>query len=221
MFRVICILLSSIILNTLFCVSQAFELMQVTSVETSVVKGGTAARANEEAYSTLENPAIIASIISPPTLVKGYIPFNRQVGTLSFSILSPKKTIIYLEWDNVKTLYPRRGKKIKFRRSGEYQSIVFNVTKPSSGYIYLYNSNKSNRKLLRKIPYLIKKQSAYSQSIRSSFIKRATDSDDENSLNMSLSYSINQRVNIGEPRWSAGVRVTSDKSTSVSVSYSW
>lgn len=201
----------------------AFELMQVTGVQTEIVKGGTFAR--EEAYSTINNPQLISKVIAPSKLVKGYIPFNRQVGTIHFSVLSPKKTILHLEWDNKNSLYPRRGRTVKFRRAGQYQSIVFNATKPSLGYIYIYNSgNKSSRKLLKKIPYQVAKQRAYNQSIRMYANKQGNTSDndnDDNEVDISLSYSINQRVNIGEPRWSAGARVTTDKSIGVSVGYSW
>jgi hypothetical protein len=179
----------------------------------------------EEVYSAIENSETIKDIIAPSSLIKGYIPFNRQVGAISFSLLSPKKTVMYLEWDKGNTLYPRRGKKIKFRRAGQYQTIVFNVTKPSSGYIYIYNSeNKSTRKLLKKIRYLVKKENAYSQAISTSFNKQGSSgisADKKSEIDMSLSYSINERVSFGESSWSANVRMTSDNSVGMSFGYSW
>ena len=201
--------------------AHSFELSRMTSTQTSIAYAGTA-------DSTISrNKYFIANRVVAPSEVTGYIPFNKKVGILTFSVLVPTKSKIYMKWDNPNNLYSRIGKIVKFRRAGEYRSLSFNATKLISGYIYLYNENN---KLLKKIHYKIKKQRAYSQNIRvyarDSQSSSSRDSNISNS-NIGIGYSISQRVNIGEPSFSAGISISTDlnnnanKTITGSFGYSW
>ncbi|MEZ5537278.1 MAG: hypothetical protein R3F02_16835 [Thiolinea sp.] len=202
--------------------SWGFELTQVTGTQTEIAYAGTADKsAGGETY-------LIADHVIAPDEITGYIPFNKQVGILTFSVLSPQKSKIIMEWDNPNQLYSRIGKTLKFRRAGEYQSISFNATGLITGYISLYNDN---RKLLKRVHYTIKKQRAYSQNLRA-FVRDSqsdgsNNADNTTDQNVGLSYSISQRANIGDPRFYMGLSVSSDlnntnnRSISASVGYSW
>lgn len=200
--------------NTLF----SFEITRISGTQTKVAYAGTAERS-----SVNKNYQISQRIVAPEK-VTGYIPFNRKVGILTFTVLVPQRSIVYMKWDNENALYSRIGKMVKFRRAGEYRSISFNATKLMSGFIYFYNANK---KLLGKVHYQIKKQNAYSQNLRSYVRDTTSGTDDSKSTYAGIAYSISQRVNIGDPRLSMGVSVSTDVNNSssrtinASVSYSW
>lgn len=199
-----------------------FELTQITGTQTSISSSTTTDTTKGRKHYE------IAKSVVAPSEVTGYIPFNKQVGILTFSILVPQKSIITMKWDNEENFFSRIGKRIKFRRAGEYQTISFNATKLTSGYISLYNANN---KLLKKIHYTMKKQNAYSQNIRAyvrdSKSGNTVTNSDNNSLLAGVGYSISQRVNIGDPRLSLGVSVSTDlndsasRSITASLGYSW
>jgi len=197
-----------------------FELSHITGTQTSIAYASTADNtAGRKHYE-------IAKRIVAPAKATGYIPFNKKVGILTFSVLVPQRSIIYMKWDNADSLYSRIGKMVKFKRAGEYRSISFNATKLTSGYISFYNANK---KLLGKVHYNIKKQNSYSQNIRA-YVRNSnsdTNTDSTKSNSAGIGYSISQRVNIGEPRLSMGLSVTTDldnmasRTITASVGYSW
>lgn len=178
-------------------------------------------KVSQERYTEL--PKNLFSKVLVDNNIVGYIPFNQNVGILRLRVFSPIKTKMLIKWDNADSLFARRhSKEIKFRRSGDYQSITFNAIKPMSGFIYLMSNEKT---LIHKIRYTIKKQRKYSQSIR--FHVRESDSSHGNNdkQSSSLSYSIGQRTSSGVGRWSGGVNFSEDsnsnKSISTSIGYSW
>jgi len=199
-----------------------FELTQITGVQTSISSATTTDTTKGRKHFE------IAKRVVAPSEITGYIPFNKQVGILTFSVLVPQKSIITMKWDNENSLFSRIGKRVKFRRAGEYQTISFNATKLTSGYITLYNTNG---KVLKKIHYTMKKQNAYSQNIRA-YVRDSKSGNtatnlDNNSQLAGIGYSISQRVNIGDPRLSMGVSVSTDlnntasRSITASFGYSW
>ena len=217
-------LISSIFLLFVANTVYSFELSHVTGTQTSIAYAGTTdTTKGRKHYES-------AKSVVAPAEVTGHIPFNKKVGILTFSVLVPQKSIIYMKWDNSDSLYSRIGKMVKFKRAGEYRSISFNATKLSSGYVYLYNANK---KLLSKVHYTIKKQNAYSQNLRA--YVRNTNSETSNngktgsnkSNYAGVGYSVSQRVNIGDPHLTMGLSLTTDldniasRTITASVGYSW
>lgn len=199
---------------------EAFEFVEVTNVVTKVSYN----TESQKPFIELTSKKDINKIITPSNTVC-YIPFNRGFGVLTFSILSPKKSKMYLKWDNPDSLYSRVGKVIKFMRAGDYKSISFNATKPLSGFIYLMNSKG---KILKKIHYTVKKQNKYLQSIRTYFNKSEFGTNSGNSNeNITLNYNISKRINFGEPRWDLGITTSTNlnnsntKTIGVGIGYSW
>ena len=214
-FKYLSIIFSLLLINNLW----ASDNVQITNIVTKVSKPSTYNK--EETYVDLISKTDISKIIAPE-IIGTLIPFNKNVGIVTFSVLSPKKSKMYLKWDNPDYLYSRAGKVIKFRRAGDYKSISFNATKPMTGYIYLMNSRN---KVLKRIRYNVKKQSQFSHSVRT-FIKNS-DSGNNTDQDMTISYSLSKRSNFGQPRWNMGVSTSTDlddnnsKSLGVSFGYSW
>ncbi len=212
----------TIYLFLLFTISPiySFEITHVSGTQTQIAYASTADRSiGNRRYQ-------IAQQIIAPESVTGYIPFNRKIGILTLRIFVPQKSIIYMKWDNENALFSRIGKMVKFKRAGEYRSVSFNATKLMSGYIYFYNANK---RLLGKAHYQIKKQNSYSQNIRAYVRDSSSPTNDgsSNSTYAGIGYSISQRVNIGDPRFSMGLSVSTDinnlsaRTVTASVGYSW
>ena len=217
-------LISSVLVLLVANTANGFEISHVTGTQTSIAYASTTDTTMGRKHFD------IAKSVVAPAEVTGYIPFNKKVGILTFSILVPQKSIIYMKWDNSDSLYSRIGKMVKFKRAGEYRSISFNATKLTSGYVYLYNANK---KLLGKVRYTIKKQNSYSQNLRAYVRNTSSETSSNSNKNTSSSnyagvgYSISQRVNIGDPHITMGVSVTADlnnvasRTITASVGYSW
>lgn len=173
---------------------------------------------------------IVTQDVSVDSNISTQIPINSPTGILYFNLFSLQKTKLRLTWAKNAGIYSRVGDEIKFDDDGISRQISFNVTKPHSGYINVYNLDN---KLIKRVPYKITKQSPISQSVFGSVYQtRNNNNNPIDNINSSarLSYSMSQRVKPGDPRWSLGVSVGTEfngnneldgKSAGVNFGYSW
>ena len=201
-------------------VDQNFEVIKGDSRTTSFNKIENKKEIN---YISIQDIAVDSNISTQ-------IPIDKPTGVLAFNLFSPQTTKVRLTWDKNAGLYSRVGDEIKFDDNGISRQVAFNVTKPHSGYINVYNLDN---KLIKRIPYKITKQSPVSQSIFGSVYQtRNNNNNPIDNINSSarVSYSVSQCVKPGDPRWSLGVSVGTEfngnneidgKSAGVNFGYSW
>lgn len=188
--------------------SLSYAQIEAVQVENNftVIKGESGARITNSNLG-VENFVTAKKIITPNN-TSTQIPHNREFGTLYFSILSPTKSELVIRWDNQEYMFSRfdSDQNIRFFRPGASRQISFNVTKPMSGFIYIYNTKNQ---LLKKIPYSVSKQSSFSHGVTTR-LNTSDNNDDDYSQGYSINYSISKRSPVGKPRWRGGATFRSD-----------
>lgn len=222
-------LTKNLLLGILMCLtvntSHAISLEVIDSDVTVKI-----ANPSEQAYELLNT-------ITAPASVHGYIGFDKTVGEFNVAFNAPKRSKFYLEWDNKDNVFlDRDTNEMVISHPGQTVYARFNVLRPVTGNLYVYNTEKQ---LIKTIQFNVKKERSYRQSLNASasdnsYAYKTTDDENviyvtkENSGSISMGYNITQKVShSADPYWNAGVHVNTsrqdndNRSVTISGSYTW
>ena len=179
----------------------------------------------------------LLNTITAPASVHGYIGFDKTVGEFNVAFNAPKRAKFYLEWDDKDNVFlDRDTNEVVISHPGQTVYTRFNVLRPVTGNLYVYNAEKQ---LIKTIQFNVQKERSYRQTLNASasdnsYAYNATNDDNiiyvtkENSGSITMGYNITQKVsNSADPYWNVGVNVntsrqdSSNRSVTVSSSYTW
>ena len=211
--------------SALFCLAVSLSVStSVGAFEFSPINAGSSTTV--QAVDT-SKPYEVLDEISAPSLVRGYIGFNQQVGSLYFDIAAKKRSKIRLEYDNDDLLFSRLASQneIIIDSPGELVSVNFNVFSPVSGHIKIFNEKNQ---LLKTVTYVVLKEGRYRQSIRGAISNSKAATSEIETNNASLSYSVSKKtIHSSDPYWNLNATVNTDvdntdeRTVSVGFGYSW
>lgn len=179
---------------------------------------------------------ILNEIIAPHSITN-YIRYDGITGNFFIPLSARKRSKIRIDWDHQNDVFlagRNKNEEIRFDTPGEEVGLRFNVLKPVTGNIKIFNTQGQ---LLKTIPFHIKKERSIRQSLRATVStnrQNQTNQLDANTLfsndtqYYSFGYSITQKVSNGaDPYWSFDTTINTyqgnntNKTVSSSFSYNW
>lgn len=184
-----------------------------------------------------QQPYEILDQIIAPNFIRAYISYNNMTGDFYLPISARKRAKVRIEWGHPNDVFLANRNKdnlINIENAGDEVGLRFRVLKPLTGNIKIYNEQN---KLLKVIPYEIRKERKYRQSLRATvnnnYYKNNTPNyltSDSNNTNQyyTVGYSITEKVNNGgDPYWSFDSNISTStgnsasQSVSTTFSYNW
>lgn len=193
-----------------------------TAFEFRVVKSST----NVQSINKSKHYELLDKVVAP-SLVRAYIGFSEQVGTLYFEVNAKKRSKVRLEYDNNDLLFSQFASpnELAINAPGESTSVSFTVFGPVSGRIKIFNENN---KLLKTVAYIVRKENRYRQSLSGNISNSKTGISEDDTNTSTLSYSVSKKTEHGaDPFWNLGASVSADvdnpkkRTVSLGFDYSW
>lgn len=169
----------------------------------------------------------VLDAVVAPSIVKAYINFNEQVGTLYFEINAKKRSKLRLEYDNDDLLFSQftNPNELTINAPGEATSVNFTVFGPVSGSIKIFNEKNQ---LLKTVAYIVRKEGRYRHSLSGNLSNTKTEVLEDETNTTSLSYSISKKTeHSADPYWNLGASVSADidnpdkRTVNVGFDYTW